>query len=125
VTTGDLALTGLNNQRPLVVGDPHLDNPTFDKWFNTGAFAANTPGVWGNTPKGFLRGPAYWNVDMAVSRNIPVGNAKRVEVRLEAFNVFNRVQPGNPNVTFGNANFGRITTTDPPRIMQFAAKYTF
>jgi len=124
-TTGDLALTGLNNQRPIIVGDPDLSNPTFDRWFNTDAFAANTPGLWGNTPKGFLRGPAYWNVDMALSRNIEVGNAKHVELRVEAFNVFNRVQPGNPNVTFGNANFGRITTTEPPRIMQFAAKYSF
>ena len=124
-TTGDLALTGLNNQRPMVVGDPELDDRTFTRWFNTDAFAANTPGVWGNTPKGFLRGPAYWNVDMALSRNLRVGQEKRVEVRVEAFNVFNRIQPGNPNVTFGNANFGRITTTDPPRIMQFAAKYSF
>jgi hypothetical protein len=124
-TTGDLALTGLNNQRPIIVGDPNLSNPTFDRWFNTDAFAANTPGTWGNTPKGFLRGPAYWNVDVALSRNIEVGNEKHVELRLEAFNVFNRVQPGNPNVTFGNANFGRITTTEPPRIMQFAAKYSF
>ena len=124
-TTGDLALTGLNNQRPIIVGDPDLSNQTFDRWFNTDAFAANTPGLWGNTPKGFLRGPAYWNVDMALSRNIGVGNEKHVELRVEAFNVFNRVQPGNPNVTFANANFGRITTTEPPRIMQFAAKYSF
>ena len=124
-TTGDLALTGLNNQRPIIVGDPDLSNPTFDRWFSTDAFAANTPGLWGNTPKGFLRGPAYWNVDMALSRNLAVGNEKHVELRVEAFNVFNRVQPGNPNVTFGNANFGRITTTEPPRIMQFAAKYSF
>jgi hypothetical protein len=124
-TTGDNALTGLGGQRPIIVGDPDLDDPTFDRWFNTAAFVVNPPGLWGNTPKGFLRGPKYWNVDIAVTRNIPVGNSKRVEVRVEAFNVFNHVQPLNPNVQLGNANFGRITTTDAPRIMQFAAKYTF
>ena len=124
-TTGDLALTGLNNQRPIIVGDPNVSDRTFDRWFNPDAFAANTPGVWGNTPKGFLWGPAYWNVDVALSRNVAVGNQRHVELRVESFNVFNHVQPGNPNVTFGNTNFGRITTTDAPRIMQFAAKYSF
>ncbi len=125
-TTGNLSLTGLNNQRPLVVGDPALSDPDEHAWFNIASFAPNTPGVWGNTPKGFLRGPGYWNVDLALSRNLGVGTGKHVEVRWEVFNVFNHVNLGNPNVTVSNANFGRITTTaGGPRIMQFAAKYVF
>jgi hypothetical protein len=63
---------------------------------------------------------------MALSRRLPVGDGKHIEMRIEMFNVFNRVNLGNPNVTFGNANFGRITATaGGPRIMQLAAKYVF
>ena len=125
-TTGNLSLTGLNNQRPILVGDQTVSDPNENQWFNTAAFAPNTPGVWGNTPKGLLRGPGFWNVDLALSRNLGVGDGKHVEVRIESFNVFNNVNLGNPNVTLGNANFGRITTTaGGPRIMQFAAKYVF
>jgi hypothetical protein len=125
-TTGNLSLTGLPNQRPLVVGDPSLANPTETLWFNTAAFAPNTPGVWGNTPKGILRGPGYWNFDLALSRSFTVGAGKRVEARWEVFNVFNHVALGNPNTVFGNPNFGKITATaGGPRIMQFAAKYVF
>jgi hypothetical protein len=125
-TTGNLSLTGLGGQRPLVTGDPELADPTFAQWFNTAAFAPNTPGVWGNTPKGFLRGPAYWNVDLALSRNLPLGSSKHVEVRVESFNIFNHVVPGDPNVTLGNANFGKVTSTGgDPRIMQLAAKFVF
>jgi hypothetical protein len=125
-TTGNLSLTGLNNQRPVIVGDPTVANPDENQWFTIAAFAPNTPGSWGNTPKGYLRGPGFWTVDLAVSRNLGVGEGKHVEVRIEAFNLFNNVNLGNPNVTFGNANFGRITTTGGgPRIMQFAAKYVF
>ncbi|PYQ94108.1 MAG: hypothetical protein DMF97_18945, partial [Acidobacteria bacterium] len=102
-TTGNLSLTGLNNQRPVIVGDPALTNPDENQWFTIAAFAPNMPGSWGNTPKGSLRGPGFWTVDLAVSRNLGVGGSKHVEVRIEAFNVFNTVNLGNPNVTFGNA----------------------
>src|SRR5262249_41516899 len=125
-TTGNLSLTGLNNQRPLIIGDPSVSNPSETLWFNTAAFAPNAPGSWGNTPKGYLWGPGFWTVDMALSRSLGIGGGQRVEVRIEAFNVFNNINLGNPNVTLGNANFGRITATaGGPRIMQFAAKYVF
>lgn len=134
-TTGDSALTGLNNQRPLIVQgvDPNLPSEqrvfvaggTALQWFNMAAFAQNTPGVWGNTPKGYLRGPAFWNADMALSRNLRFG-PHTVELRAEAFNVFNHVNWGNPNVTLGAGTAGQVTTTaNDQRIMQFAIKYGF
>jgi hypothetical protein len=125
-TTGNLSLTGLTPQRPFVVGDPSVSDPNENQWFNQAAFAPNTPGSWGNTAKGFLRGPGFWTFDLALSRNIGVAQNQHVEVRIESFNLFNNVNLGNPNVTFGNANFGRITATaGGPRIMQLAAKYVF
>jgi hypothetical protein len=73
-----------------------------------------------------LTGPGFWNADLAFSRNIGIAQGRRVELRVEAFNLFNHVNWGNPNVQVGNANFGRITTTaGDPRIMQFAMKYAF
>lgn len=125
-TTGNLSLTGLGNQRPLVVGDPDLDDRSENRWFNTDAFAPNAPGVWGDTPKGFLRGPAFWNIDLALSRSLSIGNGQQLEVRIETFNLTNRVHLDNPNVTFGNVDFGRIVNTSAAaRVMQFAVKYVF
>ena len=93
-TTGNLSLTGLGNQRPVVVGDPDLDDRDATLWFNTAAFAPNTAGTWGDTPRGFLRGPAFWNLDLALSRVVRFAGQQRVELRAEAFNVTNRVAPG-------------------------------
>jgi hypothetical protein len=125
-TTGNLSLTGLGNQRPMVIGDPDLEDRTIQRWFNTAAFAANTPGVWGDTPRNFLRGPAFWNIDLALSRALAVSNTNRIEFRAEAFNLTNRVHLGNPNTTFGSADFGRIiATVADARVMQFAVKYYF
>jgi hypothetical protein len=92
------------------------------------AFAQNTPGVWGNVPKGYLRGPGFWNVDLALSRNITIA-AQKFEARVEMFNVFNHVNWGNPTaaaLALGATNAGAITTTNGDmRIMQFAIKYNF
>jgi hypothetical protein len=133
-TTGDSALTGLaGTETPLIVPgvDPYLASPTWNssstalQYLNMSAFAQNTPGVWGNTPKGYLRGPGFVNVDMALSRNVTVSQRK-IELRFEVFNVFNRVNFGNPVVTLGATNAGAITTTNGDlRIMQLAVKYNF
>jgi hypothetical protein len=124
--TGDLALTGTNNQRPIVVGDTEpVGDQSIDNWFNRAAFTANTPGVWGTATRGMIRGPVYFNIDMALSRIFNVGAVQRVELRVEAFNVLNRFQPGDPVVNFNNTNFGRIITAEDPRIMQIAVKYLF
>ena len=138
-TTGDFALTNLA-QRPLLVPgvDPYLpeDQQAFANtggtpslaWFNLAAVAPNTPGVWGDTPKGYLFGPGFWNVDLSFSRLISAGNGRRVEARIEAFNVFNRVNWANPTGQIGSTALtnGRVTnTTGDPRIMQFALKYSF
>ncbi len=138
-TTGDFALTNLV-QRPMIVSgvDPYLPDdqrtvaltgsqPSL-AWFNLAAFAPNTPGVWGDTPKGYLFGPAFWNVDLSFSRLIAAPRGHKVEVRIEAFNVFNITNWANPTVQIGSTALtnGRVTnTTGDPRIMQFALKYSF
>jgi carboxypeptidase family protein len=133
VTTGDSALTGLAaTERPILTGaDPYIASPTWNssntalQYLNMSAFAQNTPGVWGNTPRGYVRGPGFWNVDMALSRNVRV-SARQIELRVEVFNVFNHVNFGDPVVTLGATNAGAITTTNGDRrIMQFAAKFNF
>jgi hypothetical protein len=139
-TTGDFQLTGLGQQRPMIVPgvDPYVpeDQRAFAQtgssqsmaWFNLAAFAPNTPGNWGNVPNGYLRGPGFWNVDAAFSRNIAVGDGKRIEVRVEAFNLFDHVNWANPVVQIGSTSLtnGRVTNTlGDPRIMQFAVRYSF
>ena len=64
------------------------------------------------------------------------GSGQNIELRLEAFNLFNNFNWGNPGTTSANpiatmvnftaGNFGRITSiVGTPRIMQFGVKYGF
>jgi hypothetical protein len=54
-----------------------------------------------------------------------VGENKIIELRSEFFNIFNNANFGNPNGNIGNVNFGRITTSRYPRLIQFAVKFHF
>ena len=137
--TGDLALTGGTQRAVIVPGvDPNLKPEdrvwipnaaginTRMQWFNMAAFANNSPGVWGNVARNSLVGPKWVNTDLAFSRNINMAHGRRVEIRIEAFNLFDTVNWANPNVTVDNQNAGQVTnTTGDPRIMQFALKYQF
>jgi len=80
-------------------------------------------------------GPSYWNVDLAVSRQPGLVGMQTLELRLEAFNLFNTFNWGQPGteLTAGgwiaplnSGQFGRITTqAGTPRIIQLGVKYAF
>ena len=132
--TNDNALTGEPNQRPVVVQgiNPYLSTPVWVsnhtqlQWINMAAFANAAPGQYGNATNGMIQGPGFWNADLAFSRVISFNEARRVEVRIETFNLFNHVNWANPNITVDSATAGRITSTAADqRIMQFAVKYAF
>jgi hypothetical protein len=130
INTGqDRSLTGIvNNQRADQVSEDVYGEKTLDNWLNRAAFAQPAFGTLGNSPRGGYRGPMRWTVDMVVARLVPITDAHRLEFRVEAFNVTNRVNPGPNNApvtTLSNANFGRILSVGDPRILQFAIKYQF
>jgi hypothetical protein len=128
--SGDpLKLGSLSTELADLVGDPKLDNPTVDGWFNTAAFKALPSGTtrFGNQPRNVLRGPAFSTLDFSVHRKFPLWNeATNLEFRWEVFNVLNEANFGLPNRTVNGGGFGTITTLQgDPRIMQFALRLNF
>ena len=113
--------------RPNLVGDPTLSNPTVEQWFNVAAFAAQTINTAGNNARNTLHGPPQRRIDLSVFKNLTIHNATRLQLRAEVFNVTNIPSFASPNANFGTAGFGSITSTGNaiPRQMQFAAKLLF
>jgi hypothetical protein len=96
-----------------------------EKWFDTGCFADPAPYEFGNYVIGDVRGPSLFNTDFSAFKRTAVGRTS-AELRIDVFNVFNRPQFGNPNVTFGNAAFGRINSTRlTPREVQVGLRLLF
>ena len=84
-------------QRPDLI--PHVNPYLKDgvRWLNPAAFATPQPGTFGNLPRNYLRGPAFWQTDVMVSRDI-----HRMQFRVDVFNVLNHLNYENPAVNLPN-----------------------
>jgi outer membrane receptor protein involved in Fe transport len=136
VTNGnvDANLDGNTADRAQLIGDPHLDNPTAARWFNTAAFAQNpvVTGVAtdGTSPRNFLYGPGYWTVDLGISRDFHLTERVGLRFRAEATNAFNHVNLGQPNASVPanvatSTTFGVISSAGAMRKLQFGLRLTF
>jgi hypothetical protein len=96
--------------------------------FNTELFSLPALGTLGNARRRFFYGPGEDDTDLAVSKTTALHDGVAMELRVEAFNVFNHGQFFGPNAVNGNissGDFGQIQTASPPRLMQIAARLTF
>jgi Carboxypeptidase regulatory-like domain/TonB dependent receptor len=135
VTNGnvDANLDGNTNDRAQLIGDPHLDNPTAERWFNTAAFVQNrvVTGVAtdGASPRNFLDGPGFRVVDLAISRDFKMSERFKLRFRAEGTNVFNNVNLGQPGAAVPSgatsATFGVITSASAMRRLQLGLRLTF
>jgi hypothetical protein len=82
-------------------------------------------GTFGNSGSGAIRGPSTWDFDLALSREVQLREAQKLEFRAEAFNVTNSFRMTNPTTNLSSNLFGQVTVARDPRIMQFALKYFF
>jgi Carboxypeptidase regulatory-like domain/TonB dependent receptor-like, beta-barrel len=122
----DIANTSHMPQRPDLVGTPTENCGTvLVNCISADAFRMPAQYTYGNTPRNMLRGPGVVTTDLALAKNFPLAGRTEFQLRVEAFNLFNRANFNNPNATFGTANFGRITSAQPMRQMQLGAKIMF
>ncbi len=130
VSGRDNSFSGVGADRADLIGNPYLaaDRPRgelLNRYFNIDAFTFNTVGTFGTAGRNILRGPGNATVDLGLFKSLPIHEQRRLQFRAEAFNLFNRVNLGNPNANRNAAAFGRITGADSPRVVQVALKYQF
>jgi hypothetical protein len=84
---------------------------------------ANAP--FGNLGRNAFRTPNFEQWDLAVNKNFRITETAKLQFRSEFFNVLNHTNFGAPNQTSNSSAFGTITTTAPPRQIQFSLKLLF
>jgi hypothetical protein len=147
---GAINLTGSDqNARIVVTGDPGQGwsgDPY--RQIDTSVFAPPRPGSLGfESARYFLHGPPIDNLDLSVSKSFSLGGRRRVEIRLDAFNVLNHTQfaavnsqvnfkslddPTVTNLPFDAAGdlvnpngFGTVSNVRAARQLQLMARFQF
>jgi len=101
------------------------------QWFNTAAFTepalnpAYPCGGFGNAPRNSIEGPGTVSNNMSLSRTVPMGDTRSMEMRASINNVFNTVQYSGVNTTMGTPTFGQVTSAAAMRSFQFMANFRF
>jgi hypothetical protein len=100
------------------------------KYFNSDCFVAPGPFRFGNESRTdrTLRAPGIANFDLALFKDTHITERLVLQLRVESFNLFNRVQFGLSNFTtqIGSAQVGQITTqANDPRLLQLAGRINF
>jgi hypothetical protein len=117
-----------------VFHDPRTGRPTFldprlignDTRANPEFFTNPAAGTLGQLQLTPLSGPSIFFLDMSVIKRTSITENVNVEFRAEAFNVLNHTTFNVPQtLNINSTNFGRLTGTFDPRILQFALKLNF
>ena len=112
--------------------DPHLENRSAFQWFNPVAFDQPEDFTLGDGPRNHptLRNPSFWNLDMSLSKRVPVSEIWTLEFIGEAFNALNHANLNRPDAIIGsrenpNSNAGRIIGSRGGRIVQLGLRLSF
>jgi hypothetical protein len=143
----DRALTAVPGQpAQLLNTNPYPANQSVDHWLDPAAFGQPALGTYGNLGLNNLKGPGVFQLNLAVSRNFQIVEGKVLQLRAEAFNLPNHLNPFTPGIgpisttLFGGqqnqnaSNFGQITNdisgnngllNGDYRVVQLAMKFIF
>jgi len=143
-SSGNLGNGGFGHIWPDYIGGqiktPHNHNEPAGQnpmWYNPAVFASPAPGSYGDFHRNSIYGPGILNFNMSLFKNFNFTENTRIQLRFEAYNVFNHTQWGNVNVglsaptsgtPFSGANAGssgQITSARDPRQLQFGGKFYF
>jgi len=106
-SSNDTSGTGEGAQRADLIGDPYAGvSHAFNKggvtWLNQSAFADPAAGLLGSSGRNAFYGPGYASVDFSVLKNTKITERINTQLRIEMFNLFNRVNLAPPSTTNGS-----------------------
>jgi Carboxypeptidase regulatory-like domain len=94
------------------------------QWFTTNSFTT-AQGHFGSGGVGNILSPGFEKVDLGLMKNFRFNDNISLQMRAEAFNVFNHTNFAGIDNGLGDGTFGQATSTHEPRIMQFSGKMYF
>ena len=123
------SVSGSPTYRPNLTGDPLTPSGerTISNYLNPATVEIPTDRTqpFGNAPRNVARSHAFFQFDLGLHKTFGIGGERRIEARVEAFNLFNRTNFSPASANRSNANFGSINSTFPARQVQLGVKLYF
>jgi hypothetical protein len=139
-----LGTTAFAATEPAIICDPRK-NLQARQYFNPACFAPPTGGKNGDLIWPYIKGPAFFNSDLAIYKDFLFKEHHKVEFRFSAFNFLNHplwqlgisgnsdlsLNFSGPNNTLSQTNLNATTNgkalfkNSAPRVIEFAVKYNF
>jgi len=115
-----------NNVRPDAIGNPNVEHPNADQWYDPNAFIAPGFGRNGFVHRNSLRGPGEYLFNLSLGKTFTIAEGKSLEFKWENFNATNHVNLANPDNVVDESGAGQITATQTDmRQMQFGLHFRF
>ena len=120
-----------SSQWPDRIRDANLPSSqrTPSRWFDAGAFVLPPAFQYGDAGRGVVEAPGLLNLDISLRRTFLLGERRRFEARLEAFNATNRsnfvVRAQQQTLQYGTSGFGVLAQALPARQVQLGLKLYF
>jgi hypothetical protein len=112
--------------RPNVLHNPALANPSVQEWFDTTAFAIPPQYTWGDAGRNILRGPGLATVDFSLRRSFLLSEGVKLAAEAQSFNMLNRANFNQPDAIVDQTlTFGKIFSAKDPRQIQFVLRLSF
>jgi Carboxypeptidase regulatory-like domain len=93
-------------------------------WINRAAFTGRV-GLIGTTPRNLFQMPGQQNFNLSLMKRIRITENARLQLRGEVFNIFNHPNYRTLVTNASASNFGALTETDEPRVIQLGIKFLF
>ncbi|OFW23587.1 MAG: hypothetical protein A3G21_06575 [Acidobacteria bacterium RIFCSPLOWO2_12_FULL_66_21] len=106
-------------------GPIQLANPTIDRFFNTSAFSAPAPGLFGTSSRNMIVGPGSRQLNAQVSRDVRMGRTHAITIQLNATNLLNLVNYAGIDTVVNSPTFGQVLSVRAMRSMQMNLRFRF
>ena len=127
VTAPDQSQTAARTGRPDRIGSgkgPRAVGPE-RLWFDTSAFVLPAIGTFGNAGVGIVRGPGLRVLDLSMAKRMSWARRYAIELRAEAFNLFNTPVFEAPNRVLTSPTFGQVRSSQLEREIQLGLRLLF
>jgi len=122
------ANVGLATRPNIVSPVAYLNTNAANGWVSPASFQQPAFGTFGDETIGNIRGPGEVTFNVALDKQFQVHERFNIQLRGEAFNVFNHTNFSTLNLTWNSntsTTFGHATAALDPRIIELMARFNF